>query len=110
MKNKINKSGMCAAAITLILGTLNYILGHVCGKIIGITSWGGDVKQTYGFGVVLTKHYPEHSINDPSSGTTIVGTSVPLFLVSILALWIVLFMCFLIIDKIKAKKVSKENV
>lgn len=110
MKNKINKSGICATVITLILGTLNYILGHACGKIIGITSWGGDVKQTYGFGVVLTKLYPERSVNDPSSGTVIVGTSVPLFLISILALWIVLFIVFLIIDKIKAKKVSTENI
>ena len=110
MADRTFKLGVYATAITLIMTIVNYILGHTYEKIIGITVWGGEMKQTFGFGIKLMTLYPECRVDDPIKSQTIISISPILFVLSVLALWVLLCIVFWIIDKIKGKKVSTENI
>ena len=108
--SRFSRAGICSTLITLIWTIVNYILGHAHGKIIGITHGGGEMKQTLGFGIVLTQFFPLREKDDPVETQIVIEISPILFVISVIGLWIILYVMFLFIDKIKGKKATTENV
>ena len=55
MKKRIIKAGSISLGITTLMGVINYTLGTKLEKIIGLKFTGGEITNTYGFGIELQK-------------------------------------------------------
>lgn len=98
MKKRIIKSGSIALAITTLMCLVNYILGKTYEKIIGIKIWGGDVADTYGFGVKLQKLYPEYHVDNPINPNITVSVAPINFILTVITLGVVMYFIYLIAE------------
>ncbi len=101
MKNRMIKSGSIALGITILMGIVNYILGTMFKMIIGIKFWGGEVSSTYGFGIEFTRFYPESYEGETIASHAEIHFAPINFGLTVLGLWIVIFLICSIAEKRK---------
>lgn len=109
MKKRIIKSGSIALAITTLMCLVNWVLGKTYEKIIGIKIWGGDVADTYGFGVKLQKLYPEYHVDNPIDPHITVSIAPINFILTVITLSIVVYFIYLITEKRKNRSSEKMD-
>ncbi|MBQ4523235.1 MAG: hypothetical protein IJA10_09825 [Lachnospiraceae bacterium] len=90
-KKRIIKAGSIALGITTLMGIINYILGTMFEKIIGIRFRGGEVSNTYGFGIELEKLYPEYSIANPIESHITIHVAPINFILTVVMLSVVIY-------------------
>ena len=76
------------------MAIVNCILGKTTEKIIGIKHWGGEISQTYGFGISLTKFYPLSTPEEQIDYPARVGFAPLNFILTVLVLFAI---CFIIL-------------
>ena len=108
MKKLVIKSGIIALGINTLMAIVNCILGKTAEKIIGMTSWGGEISKTYGFGISLTKSYPLCTPEEQIDYPAIVGFAPLNFILTVAVLFIICFIICLVIDKCIKRKQMEE--
>lgn len=103
MKKMIIKAGSIAFFITTIMGIVNYVLGVMMDKIIGIEFSGGEVLITYGFGIRLQKTYAEYSVYNPIESKITVDIAPVNYVLTVVVLGIVIYFISFIFNKCKKR-------
>jgi len=104
MKKRMILAGVIAAAATLVMSVINFFIGKITGEIIGFTFYGGEYSCTYGFGVKLEEFYPLSSADNPIAPSSHIEI-VPLhFVLIVILLWVIIFLIWSLICKIKRTK------
>lgn len=103
MKKQIIKISSISLGITTLMGIINYILVTMFGKIIGFKFWGGDASFTYGFGIELTKFYPESATDNPIAPWFEIRIEPVSFMLTVVVLGIVIYLIYLLVEKCKKR-------
>ncbi|MBE5953621.1 MAG: hypothetical protein E7257_05625 [Lachnospiraceae bacterium] len=101
VKKRMIKAGSIALGITTLMGIINYILGTIFEKIIGIKFWGGEMSSTYGFGIELFKSYPLYSVDNPIESNVAIHIAPVNFVLTVVMLSIVIYLICLFMEKNK---------
>ena len=104
VKKRMIKAGSISLGITTLMGVINYILGTKLEKIIGFKFTGGEITNTYGFGIELTKTYPEYMVDNPIESQITVHMAPMNFLLTVLVLGIIVYLICFILEKRKKNK------
>lgn len=101
VKKRIMKAGSISLGITTLMGVINYILGTKLEKIIGFKFTGGEITNTYGFGIGLKKTYPEYMVDNPIESQITIHIAPMNFLLTVLVLGMIICLIYFIADKRK---------
>ena len=101
VKKRMIKAGSISLGVATLMGIINYILGTMFEKIIGLRFWGGDASFTYGFGIELVKVYPESHIDNPIAPWVEIHIEPINFILTVVVLSIVIYFICLLVEKCK---------
>ncbi len=109
MKKRTIRAGCIALGITTLMGIINFILGTLFEKIIGIKFWGGEASVTYGFGIELLELYPLSLADNPIESHVSIHIAPINFLLTVVVFGIVIYFICFILDKCKKNREYKER-
>ncbi len=104
MKKRIIKSGSIALGITTLMGIINYILGTMFEMIIGIKLWGGEISNTYGFGIELSKFYPLSPADNPIESQVSISIAPINFVLTVVVIGIVSYLICVLVERRKNRE------